>query len=115
MHTNNRFFTFPHTYCKHVLEETASGGKDAFVSFDPRFVNDECYIGKVTRFKKLKHVFMEVGLRNLHSNVEHPDVVETKFAIVASEHIKLALDNICSMSASWSWPVVTCLYLFPMI
>ena len=39
------------------------------MAFDARFINHECYIGEVARLEKVEHVFVQVGLWDLHSDV----------------------------------------------
>ena len=56
---------------------------------------------------------MKICLWHLHTNVEHPDVVERQFAVVAAKHIQLALHNISGVAASRSGAIVTGLHLFP--
>ena len=56
-----------------------------------------------------------MGLGYLYADIKHPNVVEGQLAIVASEHIKLALYNIGCVTAARSRSVVTRLNFFPMI
>lgn len=56
---------------------------------------------------------MEVGLGHLHSNVEHPDIIEGQLAIVATEDVELSFYYIGSVAAARSWPILTCLHLLP--
>ena len=46
------------------------------MSLDPCLVNYEGYIGELAHLQHLKHVFVKVGLRHLHADVKHPDVVK---------------------------------------
>ena len=56
-----------------------------------------------------------MGLGYLYADIKHPNVVEGQLAIVASEHVKLALYNIGCVTAARSRSVVTRLNFFPMI
>ncbi len=56
---------------------------------------------------------MKICLWHLNSNVEHPDIIERQFAVVAAEHIQLALHNISGVATSRSGAIVTGLHLFP--
>ena len=58
---------------------------------------------------------MQVGLRDLHANVQHPDVVEAQLAVVAPEDIQLTLYNIGRVPASGTRPVIASLNFFPMV
>ena len=85
------------------------------MSLDPRLVDYEGNIGEFAHLEHLQHVFVEVGLRHLNADVKHPDVVEGQLAIVATEYVKLPLDNVRCVPASRSRPVVTRLNFLPMI
>ena len=85
------------------------------MSFDSRFVDYKGDVGELALLQHLQHVSMQVGLRDLHTDVQHPDVIERELAVVASEDIQLALDDISSVSTARPRSVITRLYLFPMI
>ena len=85
------------------------------MSFDSRFVDYKGDVGELALLQHLQHVSMQVGLRDLYTDVQHPDVIERELAVVASEDIQLALDDISSVSTARPRSVITRLYLFPMI
>ena len=58
---------------------------------------------------------MQVRLRYLNSNIQHPNVVKTELTVITAKDIELSFDNIGGVSAPWSWSVVTCLHLVPMV
>ena len=58
---------------------------------------------------------MQVCLRNLNANIQHPYIIEGEFAVIASEYIQLPLDDISGVSAARSRPKVTRLHLLPII
>ena len=58
---------------------------------------------------------MQVRLRDLHANVQHPDVVEAQLAVVTSEDIQLALHYVSRVPTSGTRPVIASLYFFPVV
>ena len=52
---------------------------------------------------------------HLDSNREHPDVVEAQLAIVSTEDVELALDDISGVSASWPWLELASCYFLPVV
>ena len=83
------------------------------MSLDSSFIYYEDNIGKFTRLQHTQHVSMQVSLWYLYTNIQHPDVVEGEFTVIAAKDIQLSLYNIGCMSTMWPWSVVTCLYFFP--
>lgn len=83
------------------------------MAFDAGVTNDEGYIGEVLRFKQGQHISMKKWLRDLNSNIQHPNVIETQFAVITSEDVQLTFNNVRSMSASWPWSVITSLDFLP--
>ena len=72
-------------------------------------------IWKLSRLQKREHILVQIGLRNLDSNIEHPNVMETQFTVITSEHIKLAFHYIRRVTAARSRSIVTSLYFLPVI
>ena len=85
------------------------------MSFDSRFVDYKGDVGELALLQHLQHVSMQVGLRHLHTDIQHPNVIEGELAVVASEDVQLALDDISSVSTARPRSVITRLYLLPMI
>ena len=56
---------------------------------------------------------MQVGLRHLNANVQHPDVIERQLAVVSAEDVKLSLDDVGSVPTARSGPEVARLHLLP--
>lgn len=83
------------------------------MTFDPCLVYYECYICELTRFQKAKHITVQIGLWHLDSNVQHPDVIKRKLAVIATEHIQLSLYYIGCVSAARSWSIVARLDFLP--
>lgn len=52
---------------------------------------------------------------DLDTYVEHPNVMEGEFAVVATEDVELALDYVGCVSASRAWFVLARLNLLPVI
>jgi hypothetical protein len=51
----------------------------------------------------------------LNSNREHPYIVETQLAVIASKNIELAFYNISGVSAPRPWLKLTCCYFLPVV
>ena len=51
----------------------------------------------------------------MHTNREDPNIIETKFAIVASKDVELALNDVCCVATSRAWFVPTSLNFIPAI
>ena len=115
MNANNRFLLLSHSNAKHVLKEIASRSKNAFMSFDLSIPNNEGNIGKVFVFKHPQKIFRHLWLRYLDTDGQHPNVIETKFAIVSTKNVKLSFHNISSVSTSWSWLKLTCGNFLPVV
>lgn len=84
------------------------------MTFDSRLTNDEGDVGKFSCVQQRQHVAMEVGLRDLHTNVEHPDVIEGELAIVAAKDVELALHDVGCVTTARPGSEVAGLYLLPM-
>ena len=85
------------------------------MSLNTLLINDEDYVGKIALLQQMEHVAVEVCLRDLNSDVQHPDVIEGEFTVVASEYIQLALDDISGVPAARPRSKVTRLYLLPIV
>ena len=85
------------------------------MAFNSSFIDHKCHVRKVSRFKKLKHVFVQIRLRDLNPNIEHPNVVKTQLTIITAKHVQLAFDDVGCVPTSRSGSIVTRLDLFPMI
>ena len=85
------------------------------MSFNTRLINDKDYVRKFARLQQIEHVTMQVCLRNLNANIQHPYIIEGEFAVISSEYIQLPLDDISGVSAARSRPKVTRLHLLPII
>ena len=57
------------------------------MSFNTRLINDKDYVRKFARLQQIEHVTMQVCLRNLNADIQHPDIIEGEFAVVSSEYI----------------------------
>jgi len=64
--------------------------------------HNKCYIRKMLILKHFKQIFWHLWLRNLYSDWKHPNIIETKFAIIASKNIELAFHDVCGMTTPWS-------------
>ena len=58
---------------------------------------------------------MQVCLWDLNADVQHPNVIEGEFAVVPTEHIELALDDIGGVSAARPRPKVARLHFLPIV
>lgn len=73
------------------------------------------HISKITRLKKSQHLFMQAWLRHLNPYIQHPDIVEREFTVIAAEHIQLTFHDIGGVTAARPWLVITCRNLLPVI
>ena len=85
------------------------------MSFNTRLINDKDYVRKFSRLQQIQHVTVQVCLRYLYAYIQHPNVIEGEFAVVASEYIQLPFDDISGVPAARPRPKVTRLYLLPVI
>ena len=77
--------------------------------------NHKGHISEVFILKHAQQILGHLWLRNLNSNGEHPNIIETEFTVVASKNVELAFHDIGCVSASWAWLELTCGHLLPVI
>ena len=75
----------------------------------------EGHICEVLALEHAEEVLRHLGLWHLHSDGEHPYVVEAQFAIVSSENVELSLDDVGGVSAARSWLELAGHHLLPVV
>ena len=85
------------------------------MSLDSGLINDEGDVGKFSQLEHLQHISVQVRLRHLDSDVEHPDVVEGQLAVIAAKNVQLTFHYVGSVPTAWPRPEITRLHLLPMI